>query len=169
MDMVWRVALAYMFVLFGLRMLGKREFSQMSPSELVALLMIPELLSQALVRDDFSMTNALVGVCTIFLLVFASSAITHVSERAAQAVQSSPTVLISRGCWVPDHLNMERVSTDEVYTEMRKSGLERIDQVRWAMLETDGRISIVPEPPMSSPIGSTAGIRSSDATDVGPA
>ena len=68
-----RVALIYVFILLGMRVVGKREFAQLSPSELVSLLMIPELVSQALSHEDYSLTNALIGVCTLLLLVFVTS------------------------------------------------------------------------------------------------
>ena len=62
METVIRVAIVYVFLMAALRFLGKREFGQLSPFDLVVLLMIPELVSQALVREDFSLTNAIVAV-----------------------------------------------------------------------------------------------------------
>jgi uncharacterized membrane protein YcaP (DUF421 family) len=60
-------------------------------------------------------------------------------------VNSEPTVLAAAGRFIPKHLDQERVSPDEVYTEMRKVGLAELSQVKWAILEPDGKISIVPQ------------------------
>lgn len=145
METVLRVAVVYLFIFIGLRVMGKREFGQLAPMELMTLLLVPEIVSQSLIREDFSLTNGLIGVATLFALVFFTSTMTHVSQRFESVAEAKPTVLAHHGKLIPEHLNRERVSPQEVYTELRKNGLERIEQVRWAVLESDGKISIVPE------------------------
>ena len=144
METVLRIAIVYVFVFIGLRVMGKREFSQMAPMELVTLLLIPEIVAQSLVREDFSLTNALIGVSTLFVLVYLTSTLTHVSKRFEQVAESPPAVLAHHGRFVEEAINRERVTPEEIYGEMRKHGLERLEQVRWAVLESDGKISIVP-------------------------
>jgi uncharacterized membrane protein YcaP (DUF421 family) len=124
--------------------MGKREFSQLSPLELVSLLLIPELASQSLVREDFSLTNGIIAIGTLFALVFLSSLLQYHSKKFSKVVSGSPTVLVSHGEFVPEHLNEERISPSSIYTEMHKAGLSQLSQVKWAILETDGRISLVP-------------------------
>lgn len=147
METIWRVAVAYFFVLIALRLLGKREFGQLSPLELVTLLLIPELLSNALQQGDSSMLRALTGVSTLLLLVFVSSLATHLNQSVEKAVEGKPTVLVAHGAFIVDNLNRERVTPGEVFSAMHQAGLDALDQVRWAMLESDGKITIVPEPP----------------------
>jgi uncharacterized membrane protein YcaP (DUF421 family) len=158
MDVVVRVAIIYLFLFAAMRVMGKREFSQLAPMELVSLLLIPEIVSSALVGGDASLTGALIGLSTLFVLVFGVSTLTHLSPRAGTALDGSPVVLAHRGAFVRAHLDRERLSPEEVYGELRKHGLERIDQVRWAILETDGTISIVPEEraPLAEPEASLA-------------
>lgn len=144
MDTVVRVALIYIFLIAGLRVMGKREFGQLAPIEFVALLLIPEIVSDALIGDDYSLTNAVVAICTLFVLVFLNSLFTHASRRFENVVESTPTVLAHHGRLVHDNLHRERITPSELYSEMRKSGLERLEQVRWAVLEGDGKISVVP-------------------------
>lgn len=144
METVLRVFVIYVFLLAGIRVLGKRQFSQMSPMELITLLLIPELVSQGLIREDFSITNALIGASTLLVLVFTNSLFTHLSKPFENLIEGKPAVLAAHGKLIEDALNKERVSPDEVFGEMRKVGLERLDQVRWAILEGDGKISIVP-------------------------
>lgn len=145
METVVRVAIIYVFILVGLRIMGKREFSQLSPLELITLLLIPELVAQSLVREDFSLTNGIIAITTLFTLVFLTSALVHLNEKAEKIVSGSPSVLVSHGEFIESNLNRERMSPEEVFGEMRKAGLHRLDQVRWAVLESDGKISFIPE------------------------
>ncbi|AKJ27852.1 DUF421 domain-containing protein [Caldimonas brevitalea] len=153
MDTIFRVAVIYLFVLVGLRLLGKREFGQLSPLELVTLLMIPEIVSQALTGDDHSLTNALVGASSLLALVLVTSLLKHRFQRLEVAIEGEPAVLVAQGRLRERALNLNRVSPDEVYSEMHKSGLERLEQVRWAILECDGRISVVPTDDARAKVG----------------
>lgn len=144
METVLRVAVIYVFVLVGLRVLGKREFGQLSPLELITLLMIPEIVSQAAIGEDYSLTNALVGVATLLVLVFVTSLLVHRFDWAETAVAGSPTVLVHRGRLIERALNEMRVTPAEVYSEMHRCGLLTLQQVEWAILEADGTIAVVP-------------------------
>ena len=144
MDTVLRVAAIYLLVFAGLRVMGKREFGQLSPLELVTLLMIPEIVSQALTGEDYSVTNAAIGVATLLVLVFTTSLLMHRFKKAETLIAGEPSVLVRHGKMLQDAMNVARVSADEVFEEMHKVGLLKIEQVDWAILEPDGRIAIVP-------------------------
>jgi uncharacterized membrane protein YcaP (DUF421 family) len=145
MDTVMRVVILYLAIVLGMRLLGKREFGQLSPLELVSLLMIPELVSQAAIGEDYSITNALIAVFTLLSLVFITSTLMHLSPRLEAAVSGHPAVLIAHGKLLGEVLNQERISPEEIYAAMRRAGLDRLERVRWAVLEGDGSISLVPE------------------------
>ena len=144
METVLRVAAIYLFVFVGLRVMGKREFGQLSAIELVTLLMIPEIVSQALTGNDDSITNAFVGVSTLLVLVFATSMLAHRFKKVEVAIGGVPSVLVHNGKLFERTLNTERVSPDEIFAEMHKAGLQTLDEVEWAILESDGKIAIVP-------------------------
>jgi uncharacterized membrane protein YcaP (DUF421 family) len=144
METVLRVFIVYIFVMVGLRMLGKREFGELAPFDLVVLLLIPEIVSQSLVREDFSLTNALVGVATLFSLVFLTGVLSYRFRRVGGMLVGTPAVLVRHGQLVPPNLDRERVRPDEILEAMHEVGLYQMDQVQWAILETDGRISIIP-------------------------
>jgi len=155
MDTVLRVIILYLAIVIGLRFLGKREFGQLSPVELVSLLLIPELVSQAAIGEDYSITNGLIAVFTLLSLVFITSTVMHLFPRLESAVSGQPAVLVAHGRLLDDVLNRERISPDEIFAAMRRSGLDRLEQVRWAVLEGDGTISLVPahapDPPTPRP------------------
>ena len=144
METVLRVAFVYVFVWACFRVLGKRELSKVSPFEFVTLLLFPQLFSRALTRQDYSMTNAVIGATTLVTLVFVTSLAIYRSRRMSRILQARPTVLVHHGALVDDHLDTERISPDDIYSAMRKAGFERLEQIDWAILEADGRISIVP-------------------------
>lgn len=145
MEVVIRVVVIYAVIFFGLRVLGKREFGQLSPFELVTLLLVPEIVSQSLTQDDQSLTHGLIGVTTLFVLVFLTSLLTHRSPKLERFLNGTPMLLVAHGRMIERHLDQERISAAELFSEMHKAGLERLDEVRFAILEPDGRIAIIPE------------------------
>lgn len=145
MDTVVRVAVIYVAIFLGLRLLGKREFGELSPFDLITLLLIPDLVAQGVLRSDYSLTNSLVAIATLFSLVFLISLCSHRFKRMEKAANGEPTLLVAKGRLLTDNLNRERIAPDEIYSAMHKAGLDRLARVRWAVLETDGKIAIVPE------------------------
>jgi uncharacterized membrane protein YcaP (DUF421 family) len=143
METVIRVAVVYFVLMFGFRLLGKRELSELSPFELVTLMIIPEIVSQALVREA-SLTNALVGLGTLFSLVFLTTLIGYRWKRVGRFIEGEPTLLVRSGKLLTEALQRERVSPEELYAEMHKAGLARLSQVEFAILETDGKIAFLP-------------------------
>lgn len=144
METVVRVFLIYIFLMFGLRMMGKREFGELAPFDLIVLLLIPELLSQSLLREDFSLTNSIIAVTTLLTLVFLTSMLSHRVRLVGRVISGAPTVVVRHGYLVTENLNRERLRPDEILDAMHQAGLHRMDQVQWAILETDGQISIIP-------------------------
>lgn len=144
METVIRVALIYVVILIGMRILGKREFGQLAPMEFVTLLLIPELVAHALLGEDYSMTNAMIALTTLFAVVFISSTIVHMSKKAEDIIQGIPCVLVHDGQIISENMNKERITPEEIFAEMHKAGLERLEQVKWAILEGDGKIALVP-------------------------
>ncbi|HEX5738411.1 MAG TPA: YetF domain-containing protein [Hydrogenophaga sp.] len=143
MDTVLRIAVVYVFVLIGLRVLGKREFGQLSPLELVSLLMIPEIVSQAAIGSDYSLTTALTAVATLLVLVFVTSLLAQRFELFETLVSGRPTVLVHNGQFIEGAMNHTRVTPPEVFSEMHKAGLETLAEVKWAILEPDGSIAVI--------------------------
>ncbi|HEY0972811.1 MAG TPA: hypothetical protein VGE02_17710 [Gemmatimonadales bacterium] len=94
MDFVIRIALVYAVLMLGFRVLGKRELSQLSPFELVTLLMIPEIVSPSLTAGEHSLSGALVGVTTLWALAFLNSMLGYRTRWFRHVSESSPAVLV---------------------------------------------------------------------------
>ncbi len=143
METVFRVIFVYAFVWACLRTLGKRELSQLAPFELVMLLLIPQFFSRALTRQDYSMTNSVVAATTLFSIVFLTSIASFRFAGFRHFMQANPTVLVRQGQFLPPGLRRERITADEIVSAMHKAGIERIEDVAWAILEPDGKIAII--------------------------
>jgi uncharacterized membrane protein YcaP (DUF421 family) len=144
MEIVVRVAIIYVFLMLGLRVIGKREFGQLTPFELVTLLLIPEIVTKALTGQDYSLTAAFIGVSTLLVLVFLTSLLAYRFPSFGRFTEGRPALLARAGMLVPATLHRERVSPDEIRLELHKYGLEEWAQVKWALLEVDGSITLVP-------------------------
>src|SRR5690242_8674639 len=129
METVFRVLFVYALVWACFRVIGKRELTQMSPFELVTLLFIPQLFSRALTRQDYSMTNAVIGATTLFSLVFLTSAASYRFRGISRILQARPAILVSHGTLVEPQLNRERIAPEDIFAAMHKVGLQRLDQV----------------------------------------
>ncbi len=143
MQTVVNVAVIYFFLLLAFRLMGKRELGQMSPFELVTLMMVPEIVSTALNQNDYSLSNGLVGISTLFLLVGVTSILSHRFPKLGRVLDGEATVLVAHGDMRRDAMNRERISPDELAAAMHAAGIDRIDKVKWAILEAEGKISFI--------------------------
>lgn len=147
MDTVLRGLTVYIVLLVILRLSGRRSLSQITAFDFVLLLIIAETTQQALLGDDFSVTNAVILIVTLFLV----DVLFNIAKRRAGLISllidGAPTVLMSRGALRHDALRRSRVTVEEILKSAREQhGLERLSQIRAAVLETDGKVSIIPKP-----------------------
>lgn len=143
MDIVIRVALVYVALTLAFRLLGKRELSQLSPFELVTLLMITQIVAPSLTAGDESLTGALFGAATLLCLAVLNSLLNYISPRYRKLGEAPPTLLVKHGQLIEENLHKDRVRPDEIYSEMHKAGIEHLSQVKWGFLEPDGEMSFI--------------------------
>ena len=145
MDVVIRGILIYAFLMILFRISGQRSLGQVTTFDFVLLLIIAETTQQALLGDDFSLANAIVLILTLFTVDILLSYLKTWLPGIARLVDGVPTVLISRG--EPDvrALHRARIAIEDILEAARQQhGLERLDQIKFAVLEIGGNISIVP-------------------------
>ncbi len=146
METVLRGIAIYFVLLIVLRLSGRRSLAQATPFDFVLLLIIAETTQQALLGDDFSMINAVLLIITLFTTDVALSYVKQWSPRAALLMDGAPTVLISRGQPDAEALRRARVSVEDVLEAARqKHGLQRLEEIEFAILEPSGSLSIVPK------------------------
>jgi uncharacterized membrane protein YcaP (DUF421 family) len=146
MDSVLRAAMMYVVLLIVFRVAGKRSLVQTTPFDLLLLLIISESVQNAMVGDDYSLTNSALIIITLVGLDIALSFITARSERADRWLDDVPLLLVVDGQPLLDRLRRTRTDLEDILQSARATqGLERLDQIRFAVLERSGEISIVPK------------------------
>ena len=146
METVIRGAVVFIVLLVIIRLSGRRTLAQMTAFDLVLVLIVAETTQQALLGDDFSIVNAVILIITLFTLDILMSYLKEHSSRAEKLLDGVPTVLISLGKPDARALKRARVDIEDVLESARsKHGVERLDQIKFAVLEVGGDISIVPE------------------------
>lgn len=146
MEAVIRGALIYLVMLVIIRISGRRTMAQMTPFDFVLLLIVAETTQQALLGDDFSITNAIILILTLFLMDIGFSYLKRWSPGVAKIIDGEPTILIHDFLVDERALHKARVSRADIAAAARtQHGLESLDQVRHAVLENDAGISIIPK------------------------
>jgi uncharacterized membrane protein YcaP (DUF421 family) len=145
MDSVVRAFVVYVVLLLLFRLAGKRTLAQVTTFDFVLLLIISEAIQQALVDGDNSMTNAFLLVATLIGLNIAFSEIKQRFKPAEHVMDSLPLLIVENGNALQDRMTKERVDVDDVLDAAREGhGLERMEQIKYAVLERSGKISIIP-------------------------
>lgn len=134
-----RVVLVYGAILIGLRLGGRRLLGQVTPFDLVTLLLLSNVVQNGMIGPDMSLVGSLVGVA---VLLVANRAISR-SAWARTRLEGHPVLLVHRGHVQSDALAREHVSQDEPETAGREHGFERLEDIESAILEMDGTISVI--------------------------
>lgn len=146
MESVVRGFAIYFVLLVVMRLSGRRTMAQMTPFDFVLLLIVAETTQQALLGQDFSLTNSVVLIVTLFGIDIVLSYVKRRLRVLDELIEGRPTLLVVRGEVDDEVLRRARVDVDDILTAAReKQGLENLSQVKYAVLETNGGISIVPD------------------------
>lgn len=143
MDIVLRAAAAYVFIIFMLRIIGRRELGTLAPSDIVLLVVMGDLIQNGVTQSDDSVTGIFLAVSTFAMLTVAMSFLTFKSRRASRFVEGEPLILLQDGRAVERNLKAERLNLDDLAEEARSNGIESLDDVKWCVLETGGTISFI--------------------------
>lgn len=143
MDIVLRAAAAYVFIIFMLRIIGRRELSTLGPSDLVLLVVMGDLIQNGVTQNDQSITGVFLAVSTFAMLTVAMSFLTYRSRRAQTLIEGEPLILVQDGKPVEKNLRTERLNLDDVAEEARGQGIESLDEIKWCVLETSGTMSFI--------------------------
>ena len=143
MDIAVRAVALYVFVVFVMRMIGRRELSTLTPFDLVLLIVLGDAIQQGLTQDDYSVTGAVVAVSTLAVMQVTTSYISYRVKPFRKVLKGEPIILIENGKLLNQNLRRERITADDVAEEMRTQQIAAFDQVQWAILESNGTISFI--------------------------
>ena len=143
-EVAIRTAIVYVFLVVALRLGGKRDVGQMSILDLVVLLVIADAVQNAMVGENTSLLGGLVAASVLVLLDRGLRLVERRSRRARRAFEGEPRMLIRDGVVLQGALRSEDISSDELAAALREHGVLSPAEVRLAVLEVDGSISVIP-------------------------
>lgn len=144
MDIVIRAAITFALLFAMTRLIGRRELGEMEPFDLILLIVVGDLVQQGVTQTDNSLTGTGLAVGTLALLTVAVSYLSFRFRRLRGVLEGRPIVLVHDGRPVPANLRRERVTVEEIAAQARLQQVDRLEDVRLAVLETNGQISIIP-------------------------
>lgn len=141
-----RTLIIYFALLLTMRLLGKRQLGEMELSEFVVAALIADLASHPLQDIGIPMINGLVPIITLFCCEVLISGVTMKNIRLRALFFGKPSMLVEKGKILQNEMRKNRFTTDELMEELRNQGYLDISTIEYAVLETDGRLSVVPYP-----------------------
>ena len=144
MDLVIRAAVVFLFIYLVTRVAGKRELSSMEPFDLILLVVMGDLVQQSITQSDYSVTGALIVISTITLLTVFVSWVNWRFRSMRSVLEGQPVVLVENGKLIEQNMKRERITLEDIESEGRQQQVTDIADMRWALLETSGRISVIP-------------------------
>ncbi|MCD6027974.1 MAG: hypothetical protein K0S78_148 [Thermomicrobiales bacterium] len=146
MDSVIRAVAIYGILLIIFRVSGKRSLAQITTFDFVLLLIISEATQQALLGDDFSLINAFVVIITLIGLDIALSLLKQRSPTFELLIDDTPLIIVEDGRPLKERMDKARIDESDILASARElQGLERMDQIKYAVLERSGGVSIIPK------------------------
>ncbi len=145
MDIVLRAAFVYFLILFITRVAGRRELSSLQPFDLILLVVIGDLVQQGVTQSDYSVTGVVLALTTFAVLTVATSYASYKFPRARPLLDGEPVIIIQNGELIERNLRRERLTPEEVAEEARQQQIASLEDVQWAVLESNGKISFLPK------------------------
>jgi uncharacterized membrane protein YcaP (DUF421 family) len=147
MDIVLRTIAVFAVLLVLTRVIGRRELSSLQPFDLILLIILGDAVQQGLTQDDYSLTGAFLVIFTFAVLQVFVSWLGYRFPRARPVLEGEPIVVVQDGNVIERNLRRERLTEDEIAEEARCNGIAHLAEIRWAVLETNGKISFIKKSP----------------------
>jgi uncharacterized membrane protein YcaP (DUF421 family) len=143
MDIVIRATVAFLIILLLTRIVGRRELNTLEPFDLILLVTIGDLVQQGVTQNDFSVTGLTLAVGTIAVLTVFFSYLPWRFQVLRPVLEGQPVILVEDGNVIEKNLRRHRLTKEELAAEARSQQIDSLDKIRWAVLETSGKISFI--------------------------
>jgi uncharacterized membrane protein YcaP (DUF421 family) len=143
MDLVLRTIFVFFLILLVTRVVGRRELSSMEPFDLILLVVIGDLVQQGVTQSDYSLTGTTTVIVTMASLVVFTAYISFRFTRLRPLLEGEPTLLIAEGRLLERNLRRQRMTVEELRAEARMQSIGSFDDIRYAVLETNGKVSFI--------------------------
>ena len=142
-EKILRPAMVYLFILIAFRLLGKRQVGQMTKYDLIVMMMISNVLQNAMIGPDNSVLGAMVGAITILLLNAAVAWFVYRSRKFEHWVEGTPTPVIFNGVMIEANMRHERLSREDLLAALRRQGIFELHEVKLAVIEDNGAVAVL--------------------------
>jgi uncharacterized membrane protein YcaP (DUF421 family) len=143
MDLVLRTTFVFFLMFLVTRAVGRRELSSMEPFDLILLVVMGDFVQQAVAQSDYSLTGATIVIVTLGLLTVATAWLSFRVKRLRPVLEGEPIVIIADGRLIERNLRAQRMTTEEVAAEARLQRIGSLEEIRWGVLESNGRMSFL--------------------------
>ncbi len=154
-----RTVILYLVLIAGMRLLGKRQIGQLEPSEFVVAMLIADLASIPMQNNGIPLLSGLVPILAVLGLELTLSGLTMASVRFRRLLCGKPVILIDNGRLLQSNMRAARITLDELGVKLRQKDVLDVSAVQFAILETDGTLSVFPYPQEVPATAQDAGIR----------
>ncbi|HLI76818.1 MAG TPA: YetF domain-containing protein [Acidobacteriaceae bacterium] len=144
-ESVLRALYGYFFLVFIVRIVGRRPGKQLTPFEFILIFFLGGLMLTAIVADEASLTNAFCQIIAVAFAHFSLAAIRSRSDRVARILDGTPLILLEGNTWRALTMRRQRIADDDVMEKARDQGLKTLEEIETAVLERNGEISILPK------------------------
>lgn len=144
-EIIIKTTLLYFFIVLSYRIMGKKEVGQLSIIDLIVSLLIAELAAISIEDTDVSILKSIVPISTLVVIQILLSFISLKSDLFRKAIDGSPSVIIKNGKLKFSEMSKLRYSLDDLITQLREQGIKSIEEVNYAVLENDGKLSVFPD------------------------
>lgn len=152
MNPILRGIAIYLFLLVLFRIMGKRSLSESTTFDFILLLIISEVTEQALIGDDYSLTGAFILIITLVGVDLVLNEAKEYFPFLGKVAEGTPLIIVDQGKPLKKRMEKCKVSEDDILESARVNcGLERMDQIKYAIIEKDGSTSIIPQKNQNQP------------------
>ena len=152
MDSVLKALLVYIVLWLLIRLSGRRTLAELSTFDFILFLIIGGATQRALIGQDYSLTNAFVVIATLIVVDILVGLVERDSRLFSKIIKGVPTILVDDGHLLTGRMRRARVTSDEILERARTlHGLEKLEQIKYAILEASGEISIIPRDQVAGP------------------
>lgn len=159
---ILRTLVLYVFIIFAIRLMGKRQISDMQPSELVVTLVVSDIASLPMQNTSQPLLSGVIPVLVLVSLEIATSVIMMKSRKIRKLVCGSPVVVISDGEIMQNEMRRLRLTTEDLFAQLRQQDIFNLDDVQYCIVETNGTVSVLEKPGRRTPSLEQLGLRVED-------
>ena len=146
-----RTVIIYVVLLTAMRLMGKRQIGELEISDLITTLLVSEIASLPITDTAIPISHAIIPIIILLTFEVVSSALLVRFPSIKKYISTRPTTLIENGRLRSDQMQKVRLTADELISELRQNGISNITEVQYAILEQNGKISVIQKPQYRPP------------------